>query len=446
MFTIGNFWKKTKSDFKNYVWLSSKLLWILSIAFTIIFYQTNPAQSDDKIVKIGLNYPRSGPYSVQGQDQFRAAELAAEEINSSGGILGNKVELIWRDSMSNPAVSIINVTELIEKEKVKMIFGGASSGVAVAVGEVCQKKNTVFMATVTASNATTGEKGHRHTFRVCYNAWMGAKALSTYLNKRFKGKKYFYVVSDYTWGWSSEASIRKFTGTENRSIHKRILTPLGGKQEAFKKAISFAKIVKPDVLVLVLFGKDMSAGIRMATLMGLKKQTQIVVPILELGLTEGAGPKVMEGVVGTSDWNWRVPFAYNYEIGKSFVDKFASKYWRYPCWGASTAYTNLMEYKNAVERVGSFDSSEVIKALEGHSFTLLKDEQTWRGFDHQNVQSVYIVKCKPQVEVLKDRFKLGYYEILDRISGEKLVQTRDEWNMRRVNNGLPTFLERLPGE
>ena len=41
--------------------------------------------------------------------------------------------------MSNPAVSVINVTELIEKEKVKMIFGGSSSGVAVAVGEVCQK-------------------------------------------------------------------------------------------------------------------------------------------------------------------------------------------------------------------------------------------------------------------------------------------------------------------
>ncbi len=443
---LGNCGQKTRRDYKNLIRLSGRLIAILAMVVTNIFFQAIAVQANDKIVKIGLNYPRSGPYSVQGLDQFRAAKIATGEINSRGGILGHKIKLIWRDSKSQASLSVSNVTDLIEKQGVKMIFGGASSGVAVAVGEVCQKKNTLFMASITASNATTGEKGHRHTFRVCYNAWMGAKALASYLNKRFRGKKYLYIVSDYTWGWSSEASIRKFTGTENRSIHKRILTPLGAKKEKFKKAISFAKIVKPDVLVLVLFGKDMSAGIRFATLMGLKKNTQIVVPILELGLTEGAGPKVMEGVIGTADWNWQVPFHYDYQAGQAFVEKFAAKYSRYPCWGAATVYTNLLEYKNAVERAGTFDSPAVIKALEGHQFTLLKDTQTWRLFDHQCVQSVYIVKCKPQAQVLKDRFKLDYFEILDQMPGEQLVQTRAQWNMRRKNSGLATYLEKLPGE
>ncbi|MFH2059782.1 MAG: substrate-binding protein [Pseudomonadota bacterium] len=438
--------QKNKKDIGNCSRFFRGTLLVLLTTVMIVFFHAVPAQSEEKTIKIGMNYPRTGPYSVQGLDQFRAAELALDEINAGGGILGHKIDLVWKDSQSKPDISVKNVIDLIENQDVKMIFGGVSSGVAVAVGDVCQDKNTIFMATVTASNATTGEKGHRHTFRVCYNAWMGAKAMATYLKKRFDGKKYFYITSDYTWGWSSEESIRKFTNTEDRSIHRGILTPLGADDEAFKKAISFAKIIKPDVLVLVLFGKDMSTGIRFATLMGLKKSSQIVVPILELGLAEGAGAKVMEGVIGTADWNWQVPYVYDYQKGKDFVEKFVAAYKRYPCWGASTAYTNLVQYKNAVERARTFDSPAVIRALEGHEFVGLKDIQTWRDFDHQCVQSVYVVKCKPQAQVLGDKFKLDYFEVLDRFSGEQLVQTRQEWNQRRQSKGLPIHLEKLLGE
>ncbi len=141
---------------------------------------SNVHATEDSSVKFGLNYPATGPYSVQGLDQLRGAELAIEEINANGGLLGNPVELVLMDTKSQPRLAVQNVIELVEKKNVKMIFGGASSGVAVAVGNICQERGVVFMATITASNATTREEGHRHTFRVWYNAWMGAKALSTY--------------------------------------------------------------------------------------------------------------------------------------------------------------------------------------------------------------------------------------------------------------------------
>ncbi len=427
-----------------FVWFPKKCF---SVVVMIALFGLLSAQAvQGETVKIGLNYPKTGPYSVQGLDQLRGAELAMEEINAEGGILGKSIEIVTRDTVSKPDIAVKNANELIDTEGVKMIFGGVSSGVAVAVGEVCQQKGMLFMGTVTASNETTGEKGHRHTFRACYNAWMGAKAMSAYLKKNFEGKKYFYVVSDYTWGWSSEASIRKFTGTEDQEKHKRVLTALGADEETFKKAITLANMVKPDVLVLVLFGKDMSTAIRLATMAGVKKTMQIVVPILELGLAEGGGPKVMEGVIGTADFNWQVPYKYNYSGGKAFVEKFTTKYNRYPCWGAATAYTNLIQYRDAVKRAGGFEVPKVIKALEGHKFTLLKDQQTWQDFDHQCVQSVYIVKCKPEDEVMKDKFKLDYFEILDKQSGEELVETRAEWNQRRQAANVPTELEKLPGE
>lgn len=392
-------------------------------------------------VKIGLNYPETGPYSVQGLDQFRAATLAVEEINAAGGILGKQVELVVRDSKSNPEVSVQNVNDLIDNHQVKMIFGGASSGVAVAVGDVCQQKGVPFFGTLTYSTETTGSKAHRYTFRECYDSWMAAKAIAEYLTTTYAGKKYMYITADYTWGWTTEASVRKFTGTEDAYEHKGVLTPLG--TEDFSKQLALAKMLKPDVLVLVLFGQDMVNAIRQATNLGLKTTCQIVVPNLTLGMAEGGGPKVMEGVIGALPWTWQVPYKYNYPRGQKFVETYAAKYGRYPSTSGASAYTIMYEYKAAVERAGSFTAPRVVAALEGHTYQLLKDAQTWRKFDHQSVQTVYAVKCKAQADVLRDKYHLDYFEIISSMPGEKAAITEAEWQQMRRQNNLALELEPL---
>lgn len=403
-----------------------------------------PAAAD--AVKVGLNYPKTGPYAVQGLDQWQATQMAVEEINAAGGILGRPVEVVWRDSQSKPDVSRQNVTEIIDAGAT-MVFGGSSSAVAITAGEVCRDRGVPFFATLSYSNETTGAKGHRYLFRECYNAWMGAKALGGYLNKQFPGTKYLYITADYTWGHTTEASMRNFTHTEDKATHKSILTPFpGATPEDFRKAISFAKMVKPDVLVLVLFGQDMVEAIRLATAQGLKQQMQIVVPNLTLGMAEGGGPKVMEGVLGALPWCWQVPYQYGYERGKQFVESFAQRYNRYPCTSGGSAYAILYEYKAAVERAGSFEAPAVIRALEGHAYTCLKDEQTWRDFDHQSVQTVYAVRCKPEAEVLRDRYKLDYFEILSAMSGEQASQTLAEWTEECQAGGRIALREPLRGE
>jgi len=419
-----------------------RMMLLLTVALLVVALPTLAGT-----VKVGLNYPKSGPYSVQGLDQWRAAEMAAAEINSAGGILGEQVEIVWRDSQSKANVSTANTTELIDTEGVKMVFGGSSSGVAVAAAAVCQDKGVPFFGTLTYSTATTGTKGHRHTFRECYDAWMGAKALSTYLAENHAGQKYFYVTADYTWGHTTEASMRRFSETEDTAAHRGVMTPFPGATEAdFKKAMTVAKTLKPDVLVLVLFGSDMTNCVRLATSMGLKDKMQIVVPNVTLGMAEGGGPKVMEGVVGALPWCWQVPATYGYERGQKFVNDFAAAHDRYPSTSGASAYTIMWEYKDAVERAGSFESAAVIKALEGHEYQVLKDKQQWRAFDHQSVQTVYAVKCKPEAAVKADKYGLDYFEIIGELSGADAVCTREEWNAVRKQAGLPTELEPLDSD
>ncbi len=419
-------------------------LLVTTMLLVLLETQANCATSDT--VKIGLNYPKTGTYSVQGLDQLRAATLAVEEINETGGILGKKIELVIRDSNSNVEKTYRNVIEMIDQEKVSMVFGGSSSTVAMAATDVCRRKGILFFATLTYSNATTGSAGSRYSFRECYNAWMGAKTLATYLKSRFpvETNRYFYITADYTWGHTSEESMRLFTGSKDSKIHKGTKTPFPGATDRhFRKAIAFAKIINPDVLVLILFGKDMTTAIRQATIQGLKAKMQIVVPGLTLGMAENSGPKVMEGVIGALPWSWKVPYTYNYPRGKQFVESFAKRFGRYPSTSGASAYTILYQYKEAVQRAGTFQTQDVIKTLEDHTYQFLKDEQRWRAFDHQSVQTVYAVKCKPQQEVLKDKFKLDYFEFIDSMPGDKAARTRDEWNAARARAGKPMKLEEL---
>ncbi|MDQ7837400.1 MAG: substrate-binding protein [Thermodesulfobacteriota bacterium] len=433
--------------FKGILERSGRVLMISLITGLFLANTLSVSLAGADAVKIGLNYPATGPYAIEGLDQLRAAELAAEEINAAGGILGKQIELVKRDSMSKSDITTKNVTELIDQEGVKMVFGGSSSAVAIAAAKVCQEKGIPFFGTLTYSNETTCEEGHRHTFRECYDAWMGAKAISKYLKENFAGKKYFYITADYTWGWTTETSVRKLSGTEDTSVHKGVKTPFpGATLEHFTKALNIARMIKPDVLVLVLFGRDMSSAIQIATTMGLKKDCQIVVPNLTLGMAEAGGPKVMEGVIGSVPWTWKIPYKHNYQRGKEFVEKFAAKYGRYPSTSGASAYTILYEYKGAAERAKGFDSPGVIKALEGHEYTLLKDKQIWRDFDHQSVQTVYAVRCNPEAVVVEDKYKLDYFEILSSLPGEEAARSREDWNAARQAAGKPTSLERLPGE
>lgn len=382
-------------------------------------------------VLVGVNVPLSGPYSLQGKDQQKAYSLAEREINEQGGILGRKVRCLFENSRSDPEISVKNVEKMID-EGADMVTGGSSSGVAVAVSELCQRRGVVFLTTLTYSNDVTGEKAHRHTFRETYNAWMAAKGLSRYLNERFSGKRYFYVTADYNWGWTTRDSLKRFTGTEKAAD---VLVPLGEPlgSSHHRDALRKAEAEEAEVLVLVLFGRDMIAALRQAIDMGLKEKMQIVAPNLEMHMALGGNPPYTGGVVGAVPWYWRIPEIYGFEKGKAFVEAFRKEYGKPPGSGAATAYTNMMLYKWAAEKTGGFQAGPIIRALEGHRFIGLKDEQRIRSWDHQTVQSVFIVQGTG--EDREDPYDV--FRVVERYSGEDLAPSREE---------NPATLEPLAGE
>jgi len=393
-------------------------------------------------VKIGLNYPKTGAYSEQGLAQARAALMAVDEINEAGGIAGRKIELVMRNSASQVPRTKKNVDELVNQHNVAMILGGSSSAVAIAGGEQAKRYNKLYFGTLTYSNATTREKGHTHMFRESNNAWMAAKVLSKYLKKNHGNERYFYLTADYTWGWSTEKSMRMFSDTTNKDRHPGTLTSFPRpKGSELRQALQKAKESGAKVLVLVQFGNDMVTALDLASVMGIRDEMAIVVPSLTLGMAKFAGPFTMQGIVGSVPWTWKVPYEYSYPKGVKFVENFKERYKAYPSSSAASAYTILWEYKEAVERAGSFNTNKVIAALEGHTYELLKDQQTWRAFDHQSVQTVYAVKVKPRDEIIKDEYHADFFEVVESLSGKEAAQSFEEWSAVRKAAGLSTKLK-----
>jgi branched-chain amino acid transport system substrate-binding protein len=149
----------------------------------------------------------------------------------------------------------------------------------------------------------------------------------------------------------------------------------------------------------------------------------------------------MEGVIGTLPWMWNIPFTYNYPRGMAFVKKYEAKFQRYPTTSGASAYVILHEYKGAVERAKTFATKSVIKALEGHRYVGLKDEQYWRPWDHQSVQTVYAVMCKPAAEVRKSKYQQDYFTIINVMKGDDAAVDFKEWSAIRDVVGMKPVLD-----
>lgn len=397
---------------------------LLVLVSLVLVLSVKPAAAQETVT-IGLNCPLTGSYQDQGEDELRAYKLAIEEVNKKGGILGKEIVYIVKDSETNAKLSGKNAEELYDQHGAVMVTGGSASSEAIAQIAVAGQRKKIFMVALSHSNATTGFEGNeqqinRYGFRWFNNAHQSAKAMASALVDKFgKEAKYFYITADYTWGWSVEKSTRDVLEAAGTTTLGAVLAPLG--EKSFVKYLLEAKKSGADVLVLAEFGKDMVNCLQQAGAMGLNKEMKIVVPLMELNMAKGAGAQYMEGVLCSSIWEWQLQD--QFPGSKDFVTKFKDRYNRYPGSAAASAWVAILEYADAVERAGSFEAEKVVKALEGHKFTLLKDEEYWKDWDHQAVSSCVVLEGKAP-DQMKNEW--DFFNILSIVPGEKIAQTKAE--------------------
>jgi ABC-type branched-subunit amino acid transport system substrate-binding protein len=234
----------------------------------------------------------------------------SSKVLDGTGILGKRVEFVTGDTQTKSDVARASAQGMIEREGVIMINGGSSSGVAIAVQNLCQDAGIIFMAGLTHSNDTTGKDRKANGFRHFFNGYMSGQALGPVLNSTYGSeRRAYHLTADYTWGWTQQESIQGATEAIGWETVNNVLTPVG--------AGDFSSYITPvlnsgaDVLILNHYGGDMVNSLTQAVQFGLRdaqangKNFEIVVPLYSELMAAGAGSNI-QGVYGSMNWNWQL--------------------------------------------------------------------------------------------------------------------------------------------
>ncbi|MBU6225882.1 MAG: ABC transporter substrate-binding protein, partial [Burkholderiales bacterium] len=169
------------------------------------------SKSQSDVIKIGHLTPRTGFLGTLGEYAVQAADLAIEEINAKGGILGRKVELIKEDSV-NPQTASTKAERLIERDKVACIVGEISSASALTIAQVAQRTKNLFINTGANSDALRGSNCNKYMFHVESQNSMYVKTVGRSLlaENRVRGKNWYSLTADYAFGHDLLKVARRF--------------------------------------------------------------------------------------------------------------------------------------------------------------------------------------------------------------------------------------------
>ncbi len=167
------------------------------LVVTVAFASLAGAQGPP--IRIGDINSYSGIAAGFTQPYRQAVEMAVDEVNSSGGLLGRRVEVLFRDDKGNPAEAIKHAQELVAAEKVSLLAGTYLSNVGLAVSDFAKMHKVLFVAAEPLSEAITWSQGHRYTFRVRPNTHSQGRMLAERAG-RLPHRKWAVIGPNYEYG------------------------------------------------------------------------------------------------------------------------------------------------------------------------------------------------------------------------------------------------------
>ena len=163
-------------------------------------------------VRLGLDNPLTGTYSAYGKNELVGCQMALDEINAKGGILGRPVELIVEDSTSGDAgAAVQKARKLIEGDKVDFLLGKRSTRRSPSPFSArrCRMKRAYCTSLPSGhTDAVTGASCHWNVFRVCNTTQTEANAVAASLITEY-GKNLYYITPDYAYGHTLESGLIK---------------------------------------------------------------------------------------------------------------------------------------------------------------------------------------------------------------------------------------------
>ncbi|MGF1526608.1 MAG: ABC transporter substrate-binding protein [Candidatus Competibacterales bacterium] len=336
-------------------------------------------------IRIGAIYILSGTAATYGEFARQGIDLAVEEINADGGILGRPVTFVVEDSEAKSAVAIQKARRLVYEQQVDVLVGLDSSGVATGVVPIVPELQKPLIITHAATPDVTGRLCNRFVFRNSVNINQNVQGAAIVAAEQTDARRWTTIGPDYAFGrqsWDYFQQYMKAQAPEAEFMDEVAFPPFGaGDYVPFINRIMAAE---PEGILISLWGGDLVNFVRQADNLGFFDRG------FEVFMTVGAATEVLtalgermpEGVwLGTRYWF----AARESEINQKFVAAYRERFGVPPSYNAEGAYSAVYTVKAAMEKAGSSEASAVIDALEGLTVETPAGPRHFRPGDHQAV-------------------------------------------------------------
>lgn len=374
-----------------------KLLAVSAALLLLLAPLTAPRGAEP--IKVGdLNsYTRLPAFSLPYKKGW---QLALDELNAAGGVLGRPLEVISRDDGGKPGDAITAANELVSREGVAVLIGTLLSHVGLAVSDFAKQKQIVFLAAEPLTDAIAWEKGNRYTFRLRPGTYVQAAMLAEEAAK-LPAKRWATIAPNYEYGQSAVSAFKTLL-TQMRPDVEFVAEqwPALFKIDAGSTAQAVAR-AEPDAIFNVTFGSDLVQLVREGSLRGLFDGRDVVSVLT--GEPEWMAPlkdEVPEGWIVTG-YPWD---AIKEPAHQRFLAAYQAKFDEPPRMGSVVGYVALKTIAAAMEKAGSTDSEALVLALRGLKINTPFGPIVYRAVDQQSTMGTFVGRTtvKDGVGALRD--------------------------------------------
>jgi branched-chain amino acid transport system substrate-binding protein len=336
-------------------------------------------------IKIGeLNSYKAQPAFLEPYK--RGMELAVEQVNAGGGVLGKKLELITRDDNANPGDAVRVAEELISREKVDVLMGTFLSNIGLAITDFAKQKKFFFLAGEPLTDKVVWQNGNHYTYRLRPSTYMQVAMLVPEA-AALKKKRWAVIYPNYEYGQSAVATFKKLLKAEQPDVEfVGEQAPALGKIDAGSVTQALGD-AKPDAIFNVLFGTDLSKFVREGNTRGLFKGREVV------SLLSGE-PEYLDPLKDETPTGWIVTGYPWYGIPtpehKAFLAAYQKKYDDYPRLGSVVGYSAIMSLAAGIKKAGSTDTEKLVAAFKGLPVETPLGKITYRSQDNQSTMGAYV--------------------------------------------------------
>jgi len=341
------------------------------------------------VVKIG----EVNSYKAQAaflEPYKKGMELAVEEINGSGGVLGRKIEVVTRDDNANPGDAVRMAEELISREKVDVLMGSFLSNTGLALTDFAKQKKFFYLAAEPLTDKIVWQNGNRYTYRLRPSTYMQVAMLVPEAAK-LKKKRWAIVYPNYEYGQSSAATFKKLLKEAQPDVEfvAEQAPPLG-KVDAGSVVQALAD-AKPDAIFNALFAADLSKFVREGNTRGLFEKTSVVSVLT--GEPEYLDPLKDEAPNGwiVTGYPWQTVATPEH---KAFLAAYQARFKDYPRLGSIVGYSAVKSIAAGIKKAGSTDTEKLVAAFKGLPVDTPMGRITYRTQDNQSTMGAYVGKTK----------------------------------------------------